>query len=128
MAVRGWPRRHCVPARTGLGRHVNPDDQVALMTNDNGRPNITWVTRTLQPTAGGPLKPMLHPLGQQEAAISSRWQHDAVPLWRRLPSALVCETEATTADGGRWLRQPATFLCWRPNLGPDDCSLDQLRQ
>jgi hypothetical protein len=41
---------------------------------------------------------------------------------------LVCEILATTVDGGRWLRQPSTFLRWRPDLGPDDCSLDQLRQ
>jgi hypothetical protein len=27
----------------------------------------------------------------------------------------------------RWLRQPATFIRWRPDLRPEDCSLDQLR-
>jgi hypothetical protein len=32
-----------------------------------------------------------------------------------------------TGDGGRWLRQPATFLRWRPDLRPDDRLLDQLR-
>ncbi len=31
-------------------------------------------------------------------------------------------------DSGRWLRQPATFIRWRPDLGPDDCLLEQLRQ
>jgi hypothetical protein len=34
----------------------------------------------------------------------------------------------TTGDAGRWLRQPATFLGWRPDLRPEDYSLDQLRQ
>jgi hypothetical protein len=72
--------------------------------------------------------PLFHRLGPQEAAIGSRWQHDAVPPWRGLPSQLICEIHATTVDGGRCLRQPATFLRWRLDLGPDDCSLDQLRQ
>jgi hypothetical protein len=32
----------------------------------------------------------------------------------------------TTADGGRWLRQPATFLLWRVDRSVADCGLDQL--
>jgi hypothetical protein len=39
----------------------------------------------------------------------------------------VCEVAYTTLDGGgRWLRQPARFLRWRPDRSPEDCSLEQL--
>lgn len=86
------------------------------------------VTRPLQPRALEPLAPLLKELGPEEPAIRSRWQHDAVPPWRRLPPVLVCEIQATTIDDARWLRQPATFIRWRPDLGPEDCSLHQLRQ
>jgi hypothetical protein len=74
-----------------------------------------------------PLAPLMQQLRPEEAAIRSRWQHDAVPLWRRLSIELVCEIRATTIDAGRWLRQPVTFLRWRPDLSPEDCSVDQLR-
>jgi hypothetical protein len=70
---------------------------------------------------------MIQCLGPEEAAIRSRRQHDAVPAWRPLPAELVCEIRASTIDGGRWLRQPATFLRCRPDLRPKDCCLDQLR-
>src|SRR6266542_1022380 len=32
----------------------------------------------------------------------------------------------TTGDAGRWLRQPAQFIRWRPDREPADCHLDQL--
>jgi ATP-dependent DNA ligase len=86
------------------------------------------VTRALHPEVLDPVAQLLHKLGPEEPAIRSRWQHDAVPPWRRLPPELVCEIQATTIDAGRWLRQPATFIRWRPDLTPEDCSLDQLRQ
>jgi ATP-dependent DNA ligase len=100
---------------------------VGLMHPDT-RAHHLGVTRVVHAAALGPLAPLLDRLGPEEAAIPSRWQHDAVPLWRRLPPELVCEIQATTVDGHRWLRQPGTFLRWRPDLVPDDCSLDQLRQ
>src|SRR5207248_7174210 len=53
----------------------------------------------------------------EEPAIRSRWQHDAVPPWRPLPPELIREIRATTIDADRWLRQPATFMRWRPDLG-----------
>jgi hypothetical protein len=31
-----------------------------------------------------------------------------------------------TLDRGRWLRQPARFLWWRPDSSPEDCWLEQL--
>ena len=72
----------------------------------DGKAHHVGVTPSLQPGVTGPLLPLLHRLGPQESAIRSRWQHDAVPPWRRLPPELVCEIQATTVDGGRWLRRP----------------------
>jgi ATP-dependent DNA ligase len=112
----------------GVAGDLDAPTLVLGLTHSDGKPHHLGVTRTLQPTALGPLMPLLHRLGPQEGAIRSRWQHDAVPPWRPLPQELVCEIQATTVDGGRWLRQPATFLRWRPDLGPGDCSLDQLRR
>jgi ATP-dependent DNA ligase len=89
------------------------------------------VSRALQPEMLGPLTPLLDQVGAEEPAIRSRWQHDAVPPWRNgivLPPELICEIRATTIDADRWLRQPATFVRWRPDLSPEDCLLDQLRQ
>src|SRR5207248_9884118 len=86
------------------------------------------VTRALHPGSLEPLAQLVHKLGPEERPIVSRWQHDAVLAWRRLPPDLVCEIQATTIDGRRWLRQPATFIRWRPDLRPEDCSLDQLHQ
>lgn len=86
------------------------------------------ITRALRATMLEPVAALLEQLGPEQPAIRSRWQHDAVPPWRRVPPQLVCEIQATTIDGGRWLRHPATFIRWRPDLTPEDCSLDQLRQ
>ena len=63
-----------------------------------------------------------------EHAIRSRWQYDAVPAWRRVPAVLVCEVAYTTLDAGRWLRQPARFVRWRPDRVTDECGLDQLER
>jgi len=79
------------------------------------------------PAMGAPIRALLERAGPVEAAIPSRWQHDAVPPWRRVPAELVCEIRAGNLDHGRWLRQPATFLRWRPDRSPNDCGLDQLQ-
>ena len=34
----------------------------------------------------------------EEAAIRSRWQHDAVPPWRRVEPTMVCEVRVTNLD------------------------------
>jgi ATP-dependent DNA ligase len=99
---------------------------VGLMHSDT-RAHHLGVTRVVNAAALGPLAPLLDRLGPEEAAIPSRWQHDAVPPWRRVPAALVCEIRAGNLDGGRWLRQPATFVRWRPDRLPSDCGLDQLK-
>ena len=84
------------------------------------------VCRPLPPTLSAPILALLDRAGPLEAPIPSRWQHDAVPPWRRVPAELVCEIRAGNLDGGRWLRQPATFVRWRPDRSPSDCGLDQL--
>src|SRR5437667_256389 len=71
-----------------------------------GRSHHLGASRALLPAALGPLREMLQSLGAEESAIPSRWQHDAVPPWRRLPAELVCEVKAASLiDAGRWLRQ-----------------------
>ena len=62
----------------------------------------------------------------EESPIRSRWQHAAVPAWRRVPPRLVCELAYSTLDSNRWLRQPGRFLRWRPDRSPEDCWLEQL--
>ena len=64
--------------------------------------------------------------GPEESPIRSRWQHAAVPTWRRVPPTAVCEVAFTVLDAGRWLRHAARFVRWRPDRSADDCSLEQL--
>jgi len=60
--------------------------------------------------------------------VHSRGQLLTPDLSAACVAACVCNVGPTTVDGGRWLRQPATFLRWRPDLEPDDCLLDQWHQ
>ncbi|MBV9327440.1 MAG: hypothetical protein JO352_27180 [Chloroflexi bacterium] len=64
--------------------------------------------------------------GPEESPIRSRWQHAAVPTWRRVPPTAVCEVAYTVLDGNRWLRHAARFVRWRPDRSPDDCWFEQL--
>ena len=77
------------------------------------------------------MKPLADVLGQAgplERPIRSRWGHDAVPEWRRVPATEVCEVGYILLDRGTWLRQPARFVRWRPDRAPEDCWLEQLNQ
>ena len=78
--------------------------------------------------AGNELTSILAQAGPEESPIRSRWQHAAVPVWRRVPPVLVCEVLYSNLDRERWLRQPGRFLRWRPDRLPHDCWLDQLNQ
>ena len=110
------------------GETSAPKLVLGLRHADGMTPHL-GVSRALPPVALGALMDMLESLGAEESAIPSRWQHDAVPPWRRLPAELGCEVQAASLiDAGRWLRQPATFLRWRPDLTPADCGFDQLHQ
>ena len=73
-----------------------------------------------------PCAPVLELIGPEERPVRSRWQHEAVPAWRPVAPTAVAEVAFTLLDGGRWLRQPARFVRWRPDRTPADCSLDQL--
>ena len=66
--------------------------------------------------------------GPEQNPIPSRWQHLAVPAWRRVPPTVVCEVAFTVLDAKRYLRFPARFICWRPDRSPDDCLLEQLAE
>jgi ATP-dependent DNA ligase len=69
---------------------------------------------------------VLSEAGPEESPIRSRWEHPAVPSWRRVPPIVVCEVTFTVLDAERWFRHAATFVRWRPDRSPDDCGLDQL--
>jgi ATP-dependent DNA ligase len=69
---------------------------------------------------------LLAEAGPEESPIRSRWQHAAVPTWRRVRPIAVCEVAYTVLDGKRWARHAASFVRWRPDRSPDDCWLDQL--
>jgi hypothetical protein len=74
----------------------------------------------------GPIGDLLAAAGPDESAIRSRWQHDAVPPWRRVPPSLVPEVRVTNLDLGRWARFPVAFVRWRMDRSVDDCGLEQL--
>jgi ATP-dependent DNA ligase len=84
------------------------------------------ITRPISPDLAKHLADVLAQAGPQERPIRSRWGHDAVPEWRRVPATAVCEVGYVLLDETRWLRQPATFLRWRPERSAVDCGLDQL--
>lgn len=94
--------------------------------HDDGKLHHLGVTRELRLDQTGPIQHLFEGLGSQQGAIPSRWQHDAVPPWRPVPIEVVCEVRIGLIDNGRWLRQPATFLRWRPDRSPHECHLDQL--
>lgn len=121
-------------------RYRTVDCAVIGVTGDAGAPRLVLglrhsdnmlhhvgVSLPVPSALAGPILALLDRAGPLEAAIPSRWQHDAVPPWRRVPAELVCEIRAGNLDGNRRLRQPATFLRWRPDRSPSDCGLEQLQ-
>jgi len=84
------------------------------------------VTRPIGDEAHGPLPALLAEAGSSEAAIKSRWQHDAVPPWRRVEPRVVREVRVTNLELGRWARFPVVFVRWRPDRSVDNCALDQI--
>jgi hypothetical protein len=83
-------------------------------------------TRPLSGDLSAPVAELLGDAGTDEPAIRSRWQHDAIPPWRRVPPRLLCEVRVPNLDAGRWARFPAGFVRLRRDRSPDDCELDQL--
>ena len=110
----------------GVAGDVRSPKLVLGLRHDDGKLHHLGVTRELRSDQTTPIQHLFERLGPQEGAIPSRWQHDAVPPWRRVPIEVVCEVRIGLIDNGRWLRQPATFLRWRPDRTPHDCYLEQL--
>ena len=52
----------------------------------------------MEADAGGAIADLLAAARPEEAAIRSRWQHDAVPPWRRVEPTMVCEVRVTNVD------------------------------
>ena len=52
----------------------------------------------MEADAGGPIADLLASARPLEAAIRSRWQHYAVPQWRRVEPTMVCEVLVTNLD------------------------------
>ena len=88
--------------------------------------HLFGVTHPISEPLAKPLWLLGEQAGPAERRIRSRWRHQGIDNWRRVPPELVCEVRFSNLDGGRWLRQPATFLRWRDDRLPDDCSLGQL--
>ncbi len=107
------------------GELVTPKLVLALRHAD-GRLHHFAVTRPLSADVADPVAQVLGEASEEQPAIRSRWQHDAVPPWRPVPPRLICEVRVSNLDAGRWARFPAIFLRWRLDRSPDDCGLDQL--
>src|SRR4029453_3692411 len=56
------------------------------------------VSRPLAPAHATPLAQGIGEASDEQPAIRSRWQHDAVPPWRPVPPRLVCEVRVTNLD------------------------------
>jgi ATP-dependent DNA ligase len=124
VKVKRYRSAECVVI--GIAGDFGAPKLVLGLRHADGEVHHLGVTRQLQPEQLGPIADLLERAGPEEGAIPSRWQHDAVPPWRRISPEVVCEVRFGTIDNGRWLRQPATFLRWRPDRSPGDCHLDQL--
>jgi ATP-dependent DNA ligase len=99
---------------------------VLALRHADGNLHLFGTCRQIPTTMSEPVARLLLQAGPLEGPIPSRWQHQELPAWRRVPAELVCEVRFAHVDG-RWLRQPATLLRWRPDRSPDDCGLEQLQ-
>ena len=111
----------------GIAGDEHSPKLVLALTHGDGDLHHLGVTHPLSPDLLTPIADVLAQAGPPERPIRSRWGYDAVPEWRRVPNSAVCEIGYSLLDSGRWLRQPATFLRWRPERIAADCGLDQLR-
>jgi ATP-dependent DNA ligase len=95
----------------------------------DGRLHHFGLVRAARHVLTAELSDILAQAGPEQHPIPSRWQHAAVPAWCPVPPISVCEVAYTTLDGGgRWLRQPARFLRWRPDRFAEDCWIEQLAE
>jgi ATP-dependent DNA ligase len=113
-------------AVVGITGDLTAPRLVLGLRHADGRLHHFSVTRPIDGDSRGPLLALVAEAGAVEEAIKSRWQHDAVPPWRRVEPRVVCEVRVTNLDLGRWARFPVAFVRWRPDRSVDDCTLDQL--
>jgi ATP-dependent DNA ligase len=95
------------------------------LRRDDGRIHHFGLARPSKAMVTAEFEALLDAAGPEESPIRSRWQHAAVPTWRRVKPTVVCEVTYTLLDG-HWLRHAASFVRWRPDRSPDDCWLEQL--
>ena len=74
--------------------------------------------------AAGPEHPWFHPQGRAPGT-PSRWRSGRDDRWYPLRPELVAEVTYDQAESGR-LRHLASFVRWRPDKDPAECTLDTL--
>jgi ATP-dependent DNA ligase len=110
----------------GLAGDAGAPKLVLGLRHADGQLHHFAVTRPLGPEHARTVTGLLAEAGAMERAIRSRWQHDAIPPWRRVPPRLICEVRVSNLDAGRWARFPAVFMRWRLDRSPEECGLEQL--
>jgi ATP-dependent DNA ligase len=71
---------------------------VVALTHGDGELHHLGVTHPLAPDLLTPIADGLAQAGPLERPIRSRWGYDAVPEWRRIPNAAVCEIAYSLLD------------------------------
>jgi hypothetical protein len=70
-----------------------------MITEDRRGPNTTSGWRAPRRACSpAQFASVLAEAGPEESPIRSRWQHAAVPTWRRVPPTAVCEVAYTVLD------------------------------
>jgi ATP-dependent DNA ligase len=110
----------------GVAGDVATPKLVLALRHADGELHHFAITRPIPTEVAEPFSRILKLAAAEQWAIPSRWQHDAIPPWRRVPPKLVCEVRVSNLDAGRWARFPAAFVRWRTDRSPDDCGIDQL--
>jgi ATP-dependent DNA ligase len=110
----------------GVAGETTTPKLVLALRHADGNLHHFAVSRPLARELAAPLAALARDAGAEQPAIRSRWQHDAIPPWRRVPPRLVCEVRVSNLDAGRWARFPAVFVRWRWDRSPQECALDQL--
>jgi hypothetical protein len=79
------------------GDHTHPWLVLGLRHAD-GKLHHLGVARPSKGMLSAQLASVLAEAGPEESPIRSRWQHAAVPTWRRVPPTPVCEVAYTVLD------------------------------
>lgn len=82
------------------------------------------LARRFADLAAGEQHPWFDPRGRAPG-MPSRWAGQRASLWHPLRPELVAEVSYNQVESGR-LRHVASFVRWRPDKAPDECTLDGL--